>query len=78
MQRIKWDGDFHGGAKTLQSLFCWKVVCNIQHYPIYPDCQYVAVLVLLEGRMQRMGVYIDQIRLYAVAVLVLLEGRMQR
>jgi len=37
----------------LQSLFCWKVVCNNAgtETPMLSAC-FVAVLVLLEGRMQ--------------------------
>jgi len=42
------------GADLLQSLFCWKVVCNrTVHHPSFKTRNdKVAVLVLLEGRMQ--------------------------
>ncbi len=39
--------------RQLQSLFCWKVVCNLGwHLPGQGEILKVAVLVLLEGRMQ--------------------------
>ncbi len=54
MQLEEYETNGRGDA-LLQSLFCWKFVCNPRLvYPGGPDHR-VAVLVLLEVRMQLVG-----------------------